>query len=39
MVIADDFELLCKGRGDLNILMEDSSSKEVTTKVIGIQVV
>ena len=36
MVFADDFELLCKGE-ELNTLRKIRSSKEVTTKVIGIQ--
>ena len=36
VVFADDFELLCKGE-EIKYLDEDSSSKEVTTKVIGIQ--
>ena len=36
VVIADDFELLCKGK-ETKYLDGDSSSKEVTTKVIGIQ--
>jgi hypothetical protein len=36
MVFADDFELLCKGE-EAKYLKEDPSSKEVTTKVIGIQ--
>ena len=33
---ADDFELLCKGE-ETKYLEEDPNSKEVTTKVIGIQ--
>ncbi len=36
MVFAVDFELLCKGE-EAKYLEEDPSSKEVTTKVIGIQ--
>jgi hypothetical protein len=36
MIFADDFELLCKGE-EAKYLEEDPSSKEVTTKVIGIQ--
>jgi len=36
VVIADDFELLCKGE-ETKYLDGDLSSKEVTTKVIGIQ--
>ena len=33
---SDDFELLCKGE-EAKYLEEDPNSKEVTTKVIGIQ--
>jgi hypothetical protein len=36
IVFADDFELLCKGE-EAKYLEEDQNSKEVTTKVIGIQ--
>lgn len=36
LAIADDFELLCKGE-ETKYLDGDLSSKEVTTKVIGIQ--
>jgi hypothetical protein len=36
LAIADDFELLCKGE-ETKYLDGDSSSKEVITKVIGIQ--
>ena len=36
IVFADVFELLCKGE-EAKYLEEDQSSKEVTTKVIGIQ--
>jgi hypothetical protein len=36
VVFADDFELLCKGE-ETKYLDGDPSSKEVTTKVIGIQ--
>jgi len=36
VVFADDFELLCKGE-EAKYLEEDQNSKEVTTKVIGIQ--
>ena len=36
VVFADDFELLCKGE-EAKYLDGDPSSKEVTTKVIGIQ--
>lgn len=36
VVFADDFELLCKGE-EIKYLDEDPSSKEVATKVIGIQ--
>jgi len=36
IVFADDFELLCKGE-EAKYLEEDPSSKEVTIKVIGIQ--
>jgi len=36
VIFADDFELLCKGE-ETKYLDGDSSSKEVTTKVIGIQ--
>ena len=36
VIIADDFELLCKGE-ETKYLDGDLSSKEVTTKVIGIQ--
>jgi len=36
VIFADDFELLCKGE-EAKYLDEDPNSKEVTTKVIGIQ--
>ena len=36
VVFADNFELLCNGE-EIKYLDEDPSSKEVTTKVIGIQ--
>ena len=36
IVFANDFELLCKGE-ESKYLEEDANSKEVTTKVIGIQ--
>ena len=36
IVFANDFELLCKGE-EAKYLEEDPNSKEVTTKVIGIQ--
>jgi len=36
IVFANDFELLCKGE-EAKYLEEDQNSKEVTTKVIGIQ--
>ena len=36
VIFADDFELLCKGE-ETKYLNGDLSSKEVTTKVIGIQ--
>ena len=36
IVFANDFELLCKGE-ETKYLEEDPNSKEVTTKVIGIQ--
>ena len=36
IVFANDFELLCKGE-EVKYLEEDRNSKEVTTKVIGIQ--
>ena len=36
VVFADDFELLCQGE-EAKYLEEDQNSKEVTTKVIGIQ--
>jgi hypothetical protein len=36
VIFADDFELLCKGE-ETKYLNGDPSSKEVTTKVIGIQ--
>ena len=36
VVFADDFELLCKGE-EIKYLDEDTNSKEVATKVIGIQ--
>ena len=36
IVFANDFELLCKGE-ESKYLEEDPNSKEVTTKVIGIQ--
>ena len=36
IVFANDFEMLCKGE-EVKYLKEDPNSKEVTTKVIGIQ--
>ncbi|MDA9226728.1 hypothetical protein N9O81_00440, partial [Methylophilaceae bacterium] len=36
IVFANNFELLCKGE-EAKYLEEDTNSKEVTTKVIGIQ--
>ena len=36
VIFADGFELLCKGE-EAKYLEEDPNSKEVTTKVIGIQ--
>ena len=36
VIFADDFEFLCKGE-EAKYLDEDPNSKEVTTKVIGIQ--